>query len=342
MNSYMMSDNFITVVIDNSNVYQVIKGSPQYDKVRSALKEGDWELVKNVVSLGTFIPKFTHGNISVSEDTVLYKERKINGSVVEHLLQMMAEGFDYKPLVRFLDKLYKNPNETAIESLYDFIKHHGITLAEDGDILLYKSLRPDWTDHYSGKILNKIGSYHRMERSEVNNNGDLCASTGYHAGSIHYVEEFYKGEHNKRVIVKVNPEDVVIVPRKENNKIRVCAYTVVGEYRGKMKSVGVITEAVQSEEKEEKEINYIPPQVKDWAKDVVKRTVGTDRSAVAFKSEQVLRRNTTKKNPWWGIRRLKNAIKIKGLTQDQFCNALAGDGAFNLDNTNKLVKLKNL
>lgn len=144
-------------------------------------------------------------------------------------------------ILNFLEKLYNNPSQDSIQSLWDFVTNHKLRLTPDGDFLAFKGLREDYTSVHSGEgivnnkyysnnyLNNSIGNVIEMPRSSVENNRNIGCSTGLHAGSFEYASNFSRG---KLVIVSINPRDVVSVPvDSKYAKLRISRYTVVGEVK---------------------------------------------------------------------------------------------------------------
>jgi len=97
---------------------------------------------------------------------------------------------------------------------------------------VYKGIRSDWTDKYSGKIDNSIGKTIKFPRNKVDDNRENQCSWGLHVGSLDYVVDYCT---ERVVLVKVNPRDVVSVPKDHDaQKCRVCEYTVLSEYDGEL------------------------------------------------------------------------------------------------------------
>ena len=127
-----------------------------------------------------------------------------------------------------------NPSGRAVNELYGFLEHRALPITEDGCLLAYKSVREDWTDWWSGTIINKVGEKVSIGRNRVDDNCDMGCSYGLHAGTIDYVSG-YHGTSGHTVIVKINPKDVVSVPLDlDCAKIRVCSYEVVDVYEGEL------------------------------------------------------------------------------------------------------------
>jgi hypothetical protein len=155
---------------------------------------------------------------------------------------MIKEGFDHHPMLRFLERLFKNPSYRAINELYTFLSHQFLPITSDGCFLAYKyiirysgsetvdkngnSLKEgDFVDCHTGKSYrNNIGDRPTMPRHQVDDNFNQGCSAGLHVGS-----KEYSGQRSNSLICKVDPADVVSVPNDCNcQKVRTCSYHVVG------------------------------------------------------------------------------------------------------------------
>ena len=72
-----------------------------------------------------------------------------------------------------------------------------------------------------------VGEEIECERNQVCDDKLIGCSDGLHAGSLDYATSF----GTKTVIVEIDPKDVVSIPSDcQCQKLRACAYKVVGEY----------------------------------------------------------------------------------------------------------------
>lgn len=234
--AYLISPRNITVTIDNKT--QVINRSDSAaDRIIELLKKNDWRSVYNLLNRSVSIPVFMDGTVQVKNGVVFNKGNVVHNLIAQRILEFMADGSPHRPLVKFLQKIEENPDERCKNSLYQFIEDYGIPLDESGCIVGYKSLQPDFTDWFSGKIKHKVGKSvrwgtHKGER-EIND-GDYgldCADSGYHVGNFDYANNF--GEKGRVLcLVKVHPKDVISVPNEASmGKIRVKNYYVMGIYK---------------------------------------------------------------------------------------------------------------
>ncbi|WP_018234433.1 hypothetical protein [Thioalkalivibrio thiocyanodenitrificans] len=170
--------------------------------------------------------------ISVKAGQVFHRDQPVDLRLTEYMIRMLDEGFDLVPMANFLENLLKNPSYRAKYGLYDFIEYGRMPITPDGCFLAYKAVNPDYTDIRTGTVDNSIGAEPSMPRNEVDEDPDQTCSKGYHVCSFDYLPRY--SHNNGRVMVaKVNPADVVAVPRDyRNTKMRICRYEVVAEHEG--------------------------------------------------------------------------------------------------------------
>lgn len=227
---YIISDHSITVVI-NGKPLTMTSSNASFCEVKERITCGRFDEIEELFDTGKAVGVFTKGNIVVENNAVLYKGESVDNHVVDRILDFMREGLPYKPLVNFLDKLMANPSRRAVQELYKFLEHKSMPLTPDGNFLAYKSVRSDWTDHYTGKINNRVGAeIPRIGRNLVCDDANIGCSKGYHAGSLEYAKSF-GGTGSNLLIVEVDPADVVSVPHDCNcQKLRCSFYKVVGVF----------------------------------------------------------------------------------------------------------------
>lgn len=123
-----------------------------------------------------------------------------------------------------------NPSHRAVQELYSFLETGSMALTEDGYFLTYKKIRENWTDIHSGTFDNSIGAKPYMPRNMVDENSEKTCSNGLHVCSYDYLSHFGGCDSNRVVLCKVNPKDVVAIPKDySNTKMRVCEYEVLQE-----------------------------------------------------------------------------------------------------------------
>lgn len=223
--------------------YAVAKDDKHYAAVSEVIKRGGTE--QEVLDILEAEKRKLTEAVSVAPDItvkggckVFYKDSPVGGVLEERMLTMLDEGFSLIPMSRFLANLQNNPSKRVVDQLYEFLEKGKNPLTEDGCFLAYKAVRGDFKDIHSGTFDNSIGKVIEMPRNRVDEDPDRTCSQGLHVCSFDYLPYFsHAGGHV--VVCKVNPADVVAIPRDyKNTKMRVCRYEVVSEYEGYYRQEG--------------------------------------------------------------------------------------------------------
>jgi len=230
----------ITVFFNDGTHYIWPKDHANFDEVKAAIIRGDedstirglmdtLEKVREAIKVATDV---TDGSVTVTRDGVMYRGRKLELPIAERIMEHVAEGYPVEPVLRFTERLLKNSRREAVESLYDFLAANNIPITEDGYFIVYKKVRNDYKDIHSGTFDNSVGAKPRVEAWEVEANRDQTCAKGLHVCARQYLTSFGSSNSagDRVVVCKVDPADVVAVPRDYNNsKMRVCAYEVISE-----------------------------------------------------------------------------------------------------------------
>lgn len=179
--------------------------------------------------------------VTVKGNSLLFDGDPLNSALADTIVEYYIEGNDnVEPLVKFLENLMTNPNPLSRESLYGWLANKSFHIDDDGCFLTYKSVRSAGDGVYNsissgtadvngetihGVIPQEIGDVVEMPRSDVDDNTHAACSTGLHVGTWGYASSF---SGDTMLLVKVNPRDVVSVPKDSGEqKVRVCRYVVV-------------------------------------------------------------------------------------------------------------------
>lgn len=223
---FIIQGNNIVVVVDNKP-HTVSKTHISYEKLKDAIKSGDWDVVRDIIEPKKVVLNYGKGNVSIQGEQLFWRGKELHSVLATRMIQMLKEGFPIEPLINFMDNLMSNPSYRAVDELYGFLEKNNLPITPDGHFLAYKKVRDNYFDVHSGTMDNSVGKIVEMERNEVDDNKDRTCSAGLHFCGMSYLAHF-GGE--RTVIVKVNPRDVVSIPTDYNNaKARACRYEVIGE-----------------------------------------------------------------------------------------------------------------
>lgn len=225
-------------VTASGRVVAVVRGSkytfdeyhPAYETLRDAINDSDEDSFLSVIDKRDVVKLFTAGRVTVCADEILFDKKPIRHIVAERILDLMGQGFDFKPMARFLNNLMQNTSSSSVEEVFKFLENKELAITPDGHFIAYKAITHDWLDKWSRKIDNSIGQKPKKDRRDVDDSRRKACSFGLHVGSINYVEGYSNGSTDRLIMVKVNPRDVVSVNHDASvGKIRVCEYEVLQE-----------------------------------------------------------------------------------------------------------------
>lgn len=228
-------DGIITILVKGQS-FHVSPDQPNYKAVREALKDATEDQMFDLLDVKKAISAYTKGLVEIRGDFVYYNGEQIHGTIATRITDFMRDGLPFEPLITFLSNAMKNPSMKSRKQIYDFLEHRRLPVTSDGCFLAYKAVREDYMDKYKGEFRNSPGDIVTMTRSDIDDDSDVGCSKGLHVGALDYVADYGNVNSGDRiVIVKVNPADVVSVPKDcSYQKVRTCKYEVVGEYKGEL------------------------------------------------------------------------------------------------------------
>jgi hypothetical protein len=125
--------------------------------------------------------------------------------------------------------VYANPFTQARDELYQWMERANMPIDQDGYFLAYKVVNSDYMDRHSRTFRNQIGDTPTMHRINCDNTSRNLCSSGLHFCSADYLPSFGVHEGDHVMIIRINPADVVSIPKNETAKGRTWTYEVVGE-----------------------------------------------------------------------------------------------------------------
>ena len=252
---FIMSKDAITVMVNGAPT-TVREGQVNFAALREAIRIRDWAAVADLATPAAAVENFVRGRITVKNGEVLLDGEAVHNAVTNRILDMVSEGFDADPLMKFLERLMQNPSRTAVNELYLWLEGTRLPITEDGCFMAYKKVRDDYLDFYTGQVLNKPAElmtdedleYIRtvrgnvtvsvengittlaMPRNRVDDNRDRTCSYGLHFCSLSYLPAYHGGK-GRVLLVKIDPADVVSIPSDyDNAKGRAMRYQIMGEH----------------------------------------------------------------------------------------------------------------
>lgn len=244
--TYLINNNALILNIDYKP-YRIEKTEKNYLEILNLIQSDNPDKESLIIELLQkpnllSIQNAENKQFTFKEDgSVTYMGEKLPDVLAEKVLHMIEENHPIENFIAFWDNLRQNTSFSAISELYDFLSYKELPITEDGCFIAYKGVQEDMYSIHgnrdtkvlqgkvdaNGKILNKVGETIEVDRRYVDDDRNNHCSQGLHVGSLDYA----KGWGSKVVVVKINPKDVVSVPRDANcQKCRVTKYEILSSF----------------------------------------------------------------------------------------------------------------
>jgi len=242
------NDNHWTVVL-GGQPFQFDHTHPEYQGLTESVMAGDEDEFVTLYSTGTVIEDWSEGNFEFREGFLYYEDEQVASQPTERIISMLKNGWDHKPMLSYLDRLYQNVSNRAVQESYKWCSHKGLPITDDGMLIGYKGVsiysgedrkdksgrtltEGDHVDRYTGtSFRNNVGDECSMNRRKVSDNCSEGCASGLHVGTYEYAEG-WASSTGVVLLVKFDPSDIVSVPTDcKFSKMRVSKYTVVSVAR---------------------------------------------------------------------------------------------------------------
>lgn len=270
---FVYLDGKLIITLKTKNkIVEVNKNHIKFNEIKMALHGNDEQLIydlsqTNNVSTTFHKPKpsfevnFGHledfiqdptGRATIIGDTVYYNGEEVHDVIKDRIFQFKSENLPFEHLLRCIEKIYENPSYKSRRDLFRFLENKSLPITENGCFLAYKVITNDWLDKWTHQVDNRINAVPSMPRSEVDDDSNIECSKGYHCGTLEYVTRYGSGT-DRIIIVKVDPRDVVSVPTRDAEKLRMCRYEVIKEFTGRLNKPYYSQEDLDTEDSYENE-----------------------------------------------------------------------------------------
>lgn len=276
MSAYIKDARGTYSLVHNGKNHVFDVNHPKYTDLVELLKAGDFDGIVNILNIGNVIQDWSKEGFTFKGGVLYFGNEEVDSVITSRVVEMIKEGFDEVPVLRFMKNLYDNPSKASVDELYSFMANKHLPITPDGHLLAYKAVKVyhgspvtgldgvvisegDLVDCRTGvSYRNNPGDKPKMLRRQVDDNRRNECSHGLHVGAIEYLRKYYSGDGFRYVIVKINPKDVVSVPLDETcQKMRCCEYEVLGLFEAEFsKNVVDFSREVSYDEENEDEQYY--------------------------------------------------------------------------------------
>lgn len=220
-------DGFVQNVPTNEKGEEVAKAQPGTEPITDKMIEALDAAQKDAET--TSLP--------IEETTVVAVVNKtpiVGAEALEkHAQAAVASGetLGFRTLVERLGAVAAKRKHTVQEALV-FLQRMDLPFANDGSIVAYKSLtttseKDVFIDNHSKSLKQGLGTFVQMDVELVDDNRRVLCSNGLHVAQRGYLQRYGTSGDNVVCLIKIAPEDVISVPMREAQKMRVRAYHIV-------------------------------------------------------------------------------------------------------------------
>jgi len=216
MLAYIITNESIQIFIDDKN-YIIETTNAKYEEIIVSLRETEdkndafIETLMQAIDMAYAInAKDTSPLFKIEDGIVYYKGEPLKNHLTERLVYLFENNMPYTFLYNFMENCELNEHKYILDEIYDFLEKSQLPITEDGCFLAYKKVNSDYMDFYSGTKDYSVGNIVTEDVCDFDRQNHC--SKGLHFCAKSYLDHYY-GHTGIVVCVKVNPKNVVAVPR---------------------------------------------------------------------------------------------------------------------------------
>lgn len=201
---------------------------------RGRIEDFDYAKLRTLYDIAVAVNSWSDGDLKITRTGTVYKGNPVPATISDFLVKaFFADPSDtdaFKAWSKYLGAV-TDPNLSSkiIDRLFLFLGKNDLHITDEGKVLAWKVVRPNYLDKHSGTIDNSVGATPTMPRNKVNDNDSQHCSYGLHVCSWGYLSSFAR-TGDPVMQVEVDIKDIVSIPTDYNGeKVRVCKYKVVAE-----------------------------------------------------------------------------------------------------------------
>lgn len=187
-----------------------------------------WKVLEDNLNEITGLRSWSNGRLSIEGNTIKFDNDSVPIELEDHLLTLYRDNTveALEAWSKFMSKLIEASHVDTYNRLYSFLKYNDLSITEEGNVLAWKVVRPDFKDKHSGTLDNSVGATVTMPRVKVTHDPSVTCSNGLHACAFGYLQSF-ASHGDPVVLVEIDVRDIVSVPVDyDGKKIRCCKYVV--------------------------------------------------------------------------------------------------------------------
>lgn len=227
---HILTGQSLTVLLDGRSI-AIPRSHVQFDQIVENLDDED--AIRGLIDVKQTVSNWSQGAITIDDRVLSYGGKELNTTLTRKIIDFIRDGDERlaRPLLNFLDKVMDNPSNRALEGLYDWVAASEMPIHEDGDILAWKIVNGEFLDYFTKSFDHSPGNIVEQPRNFCDEDPDRTCSHGIHFCSFKYLPQYYREDDSRKImLVKINPRDVVAIPREyQTAKGRCCRMEVIRE-----------------------------------------------------------------------------------------------------------------
>lgn len=229
---FTLTSNVLTVFI-KGKPYSVDSSHVNFDNLVAIAKgqqpqPSDEALVELLSVRESIQAQITDSRVRLGTDEIIIDGLPVHSYSTTRILQMMREGVDITPWIKFLERCIENPAAHVFNELFQWMEKGNMPVTPEGHFLAYKKVDDNFRSYHPSPdgthLLHEFGEYLAMPRYQVDDDRNRTCSTGLHFCSWDYLNRYY-GSQGRVIVLDIDPADVVSIPTDYNHtKGRACGY----------------------------------------------------------------------------------------------------------------------
>ena len=223
--SYLLLKDELNITYPDGSVWIIKKSDFVFDKVLKAISNNESSSYFKEIQNNAFAHENKDG-LSVSEGKVYFDGVRLPGkSLPDYVLSLNGLGLPLTGVSNFLKLLQKNYSYNVRHRLFDYLKHHKISLNTNGYFYAFICVENQL----------KPGDVFSLNRAEINDNALNSEKSPSDVASLEVISGNKRTALSHIYLCAVSPADVVMVPYVfSQNKLRACSFEIISEFQSEI------------------------------------------------------------------------------------------------------------
>ena len=109
---FIMQGTKIVILIDNQS-HTIDKSHIAYAAIVAAIKQNEWDVVKDLISPKKLIINYGQGNVSIKGETVYWKDCEMSNTLTNKMVSMINAGREFESHMKILSTADENGKKLA-------------------------------------------------------------------------------------------------------------------------------------------------------------------------------------------------------------------------------------